>query len=96
MSNMRRHRGGAAGRGFRRKRLGDLEVEVGGLQRQPPAFGADQHVAQDRNGVAALDHAMDVAQRFQELRALDGNLHCNTRLILRWKSRAAQKARRGV
>ncbi|MEA2817832.1 MAG: hypothetical protein QOI93_5683, partial [Rhodospirillaceae bacterium] len=23
----------------------------------------------------------DVAQRFQELRAFDGDLHCNTRLI---------------
>src|SRR5712691_10300462 len=26
---------------------------------------------------------MDVAQRLQELRAFDGNLHCNTRLIPR-------------
>jgi hypothetical protein len=34
---------------------------------------------------------MDVAQRFQELRAFDGNLHCNTRPIRRWKSRAAQR-----
>jgi hypothetical protein len=25
------------------------------------------------------------------LRAFDGDLHCNTRLILRWKSRAAQR-----
>jgi hypothetical protein len=33
---------------------------------------------------------MDVAQRFQELRAFDGDLHCNTRLIRRWKSRAAK------
>jgi hypothetical protein len=24
---------------------------------------------------------MDVAQRFKELRAFDGDLHCNTRLI---------------
>jgi hypothetical protein len=39
---------------------------------------------------------MDVPQRFQELRAFDGNLHCNTRLIRRWKSRAAPKARRGI
>jgi hypothetical protein len=34
---------------------------------------------------------MDVAQRLQQLRAFDGDLHCNTRLILRWKSRAAQR-----
>jgi len=30
------------------------------------------------------------------LRAFDGDLDCNTRLILRWKSRAAEKAHRGV
>jgi hypothetical protein len=66
-----------------------VQVEVGGLQRQPGAFGADQHVAEDRDGVAAFDHAMHMAQRFQELRAFDGDLHCKTRLIPRWKSRAA-------
>jgi hypothetical protein len=58
-------------------------------------FGADQHVAEDRNGVAALDHAMDVAQRFQELRAFDGDLHCNTRLIQDGKA-GRLKARRGI
>ena len=81
VKHMRRHGGRAAGRGFRGKRLRHLKVEVGGLQRQPRVFGADQHVAEDRNGVAALDHAMDVAQRLQELRAFDGDLHCNTRPI---------------
>jgi hypothetical protein len=39
---------------------------------------------------------MDVAQGFQKLRAFDGNLHCNTRPIRRWKSRGGPKARRGV
>ena len=81
VEHVRRHGGRAGGRGFRRQRFGHLEVEVGRLQRQLGVFGADQHVAEDRNGVAALDHAMDVAQRFQELRAFDGDLHCNTRLI---------------
>ncbi len=81
VEHMRRHGGRAAGCGFRRQRLGHLEVEVGGFERQPRVLGADQHVAEDRNGVAAFDHAMDVAQRFQELRAFDGDLHSNTRLI---------------
>src|SRR6185295_9031238 len=71
----------------RRQRFGHLQVEVGRLQRQAGIFGADQHIAEDRDGVAALDHAMDVAQRFQQLRAFDGDLHCITRQ--RWKSRAA-------
>jgi hypothetical protein len=39
---------------------------------------------------------MDVAQGFQKLRAFDGNLHCNTRPIQRWKSRGGPKAHRGV
>ena len=85
-----------AGSGFRRQRFRHFEVEVGGLQRQFRVFGADQHVAKNRDGVAALDHAMHMAQRFQELRAFDGDLHCKTRLIPRWKSRAARKARRGI
>jgi hypothetical protein len=35
---------------------------------------------------------MDVAQRFQQLRAFDGDLHCNTRLIRKdGKSRAAER-----
>jgi hypothetical protein len=34
---------------------------------------------------------MHVAQRLQQLRAFDGDLHCNTRLIQRWKSRAAER-----
>ncbi len=61
VKHMRRHGGRTAGCGFRRQRLGHLKVEVGGLQRQPRVFGPDQHVAEDRNGVAAFDHAMDVA-----------------------------------
>ena len=89
VKHMRRHRRRTGGGGFRRERLRNLQIKVGGLQRQPRAFSPDQHIAEDRNGVAALDHAVDVAQRFQELRTFDGNLHCNTRLILRWKSRAA-------
>ena len=81
VKHMRRHGGRTAGCGFGRQRFRHFKVKVGRLQRQPGVFGADQHVAEDRNGVPALHHAMDVAQRFQQLRAFDGNLHCNTRLI---------------
>ena len=91
VEHMRRHGGRAAGGGFSGQRFGHLEVEVGGLQRQPRVFGADQHVAEDRNGVAALDHAMDVAQRLQQLRAFDGDLHCNTRLILKMEKPGGPK-----
>src|SRR5207244_2063184 len=54
--------------------------------------------AEDRNRIAALDHAVDMAQRLQELRAFDRNLHCTTRPIPKetqiWKSRAAGRAPR--
>ena len=95
VEHMRRHGGRAAGSGFRGQGLRHLEVEVGRLQRQAGIFGADQHVAEDRNGIAAFDHAMDVAQRFQKLRALDGDLHCNTRLIPEMEKPGGRKARRG-
>jgi hypothetical protein len=96
VKHMRRHRGGTSGCGLRRQRFRHLEIKVGGLQRQPRIFGADQHVAEDRNGVAPLDHAMDVAQRLQELRAFDGNLHCNTRLIPEMEKPGGRQARRGI
>jgi hypothetical protein len=62
VKHMRWHRGRAGGSGFRRQRLRYLKIEVGGLERQPGIFGADQNVTENRNRVAALDHTMDVAQ----------------------------------
>jgi hypothetical protein len=58
-------------------------------------LGAQQDVAEDRNCVPPLDHAMDVTQRFQELRAFDGDLHCYIRPIqqsMSWKCRAERAA----
>ena len=44
------------------------------------AFSArSSTLRQDRDGVAPLDHAMHVAQRLQEVRAFDSDLHCSTR-----------------
>jgi len=59
--------------------LDHLEVEVGRLERELGALGADQHVGENRNGVAPLDHAMHVGQRSQELGALDRDLHAEPR-----------------
>jgi hypothetical protein len=39
---------------------------------------------------------MHVAQRFQELRAFDGDLHCNTRPIPEMEKPGGPKARRGI
>ena len=60
------HMGGNSGRAFLgdvgRDGLGRLEVEIGALQRQFAALGLDQHIGEDRNGVAPLDDAMHVSQ----------------------------------
>ena len=48
-------------------------LSVSGLAR------LDQHVGEDRDGVAPFDDAMDVAQRLEQGGSLDGDLH---RIIL--------------
>jgi len=54
----------------------DLQVKVG---RHDPhravARCFDQHVRQDRNGIAPLDDGLDVRQALQERRAFDSGLH---------------------
>ncbi|MEZ0058327.1 hypothetical protein ABIF26_003835 [Bradyrhizobium elkanii] len=60
VEHVRGHRGRAGGSGFGGQGLRHLEVEVGRFQRQFGALGADQHVAEDRDGVATLDHAVNV------------------------------------
>jgi len=52
-----------------------LHVQVGGGERQAVAPGAQQHVGQDRNGVATLDHALDVPQGPEKRGSFDGQLH---------------------
>ena len=55
--------------------VGDLEIEVCGLQAELAAVGLDQHVRQNGNGIAPLDHAMHVTQRPQKFCTLDCNFH---------------------
>ena len=55
--------------------FGRLQIEVGGFQFELAVFRLDQHVGQDRDRVAALHDAVDVAQRLQESGALDGDFH---------------------
>ena len=95
VEHVRGNRGRAASAGLGGERLRHLEIEIGRLQRKLRVLGAQQHVAEDRDGVAPLDHAVHVAQRFQELRAFDGDLHCNIRPIqhgMSWGCRAAAAA----
>ena len=58
-----------------RHRLRDLDVEVGCLEEEAGPLGAQEHVREDRDGVPALDDAMDVAEGFEEMGSLDGHAH---------------------
>src|SRR4029077_17055636 len=49
------------------------------LERELGALGANENIGENRNGVAPLDHAMDVGERSQELGALDRDLHAEPR-----------------
>ena len=60
----------SAGADFRR-----FEIEVGALQREPALVRLDQHVGEDRDRVAALDDAMDMAERLQQGGSLDSDFH---------------------
>ena len=51
-------------------------------------LGPEQHVGEDRNRVAPLDHAMDVAERLQQLGAFDGDLHVGPRSIRELQKRS--------
>ncbi len=62
-------------RDFRGERLGDFEVEVGRLQAQAGVLRPQEHIAENGDRIAAFDDAMNVAQRLQQLCALDGDLH---------------------
>jgi hypothetical protein len=59
-------------------RLGDFEVEVGSLHLQDRARRVQEHVGQDRDRVAAFDHAVDVVQRLEEVRPFEDDTHDQT------------------
>jgi len=92
---VRRDRGDAFGADFGRHRLDHFEVEVGGFEGKARAFGPDQHIGQDRNGIPPLDHAVHMRQRFQELGALHGDFHNEPRSV-GWEASAREEERRIV
>src|SRR5262249_11880231 len=85
VEHVRRYRGRAAGADLGGDRLGDLDVEVGRFEGELRFLRLDQHVGENWNGIAPLDHAMDMAERLQERCAFDGDLHFSIR-PLAWTS----------
>ena len=53
----------------------DLHVEVRGRKGQTIVSGRQQHIAEDRNCVAPLHHALNVGQGFQQRSTFDRQLH---------------------
>ena len=72
MGGQRRAAGGAD---VGREPFGHFEIEIGRLEEQRAALRLEKHVGQDRDGVAALHHAMDVAERLQKRRAFESDFH---------------------
>jgi len=82
---VRRGGGAAVALYSRGDALDDFEVHVGRAQRQAAsptgALGAQQHIRQNRDGGAPLDDALHMAQRRQERRPFDGEIHLFARLL---------------
>src|SRR5262249_33645841 len=83
VEHVRRHGGGTRLLHLGVQRLDDLDVEIGGLQLEPVLAGADQHVRQNRNGITALHHAVNVGEGPYELAPLDRDLHGEIRMTIR-------------
>ena len=64
-----------------------FQVEVGALQRQLAVRRLDQHIGEDRDGVAAFDDAMDVSESLEQDRTLDGDFIAGIPACLRVHAR---------
>src|SRR5690606_31289595 len=82
IKRMGRYRSGAGGRDHGRHALGDLDVEVRGAQLDMVFTGLEEDVGQDRIGVAALHHPMQMAQRLEQVIAFERDFHSGTFLAI--------------
>ena len=53
----------------------DFQVEVRCLQVDRAAVGAQKNVRQDRNGIPAFHHAVNMGQGLEEVGPLEGRFH---------------------
>ena len=75
IQKMRRHRRGS-GRGDRTFDLRcDIHIHVGGCHQQRAVGGLQHDIGQDRNGVAAFDHGLDLAEGPKKADPIDGEFH---------------------
>ena len=62
-----RNGGGARARHVAPNGLDDLQIHIGRGQRQFAAFGPQQDIGQDRDGVAALHHTVHMGKSLQQV-----------------------------
>ena len=79
VEHVRRHGGRSGRRGLGGDGVGDFKIEIGRLQAERRALGAQQHIGENRNGVAPLDRAMHMPERAQQLGTLNSDFHRNIR-----------------
>ena len=67
--------GGAALGDVGRRAFGDLDVHVGGVQREVALGRIQTDVGEDGDGVAAFDNALHMTQGFKKGSPLDDEFH---------------------
>ncbi len=75
IERVRRQGSGAGLADIGGNRFCDFEIEIGRLELQAGAAGAQKDIGEDRNRRAPLDDAMDVTERFKQSRSLKRNFH---------------------
>ena len=75
VQKMRRHRrrSGGGDRAFNLRC--DIHVHVSGCHQQRAVGGLQHDIGQDRNGVAAFDHGLDLAEWPKKADPIDGEFH---------------------
>ena len=78
VEHVRRRRGRTVAQHVGGQRLDNLDIQVGRGELELALARLDQDIGQDRDGVATLDHALDMVQGFQQGATLDVDLHSST------------------
>jgi hypothetical protein len=86
VERMRRHRRGARLADLARNGLDDREVHVGRGERDLFLAGVEQHVREDRDGVAPFDDALDMREPLEQGGTFDRELHGPSffKIVLGW------------
>jgi hypothetical protein len=57
------------------KLFDDIKIHIGGVEAEPTVRHFNLNVVEDRNGIAALDHALHVPKGLQQSGSFNGYFH---------------------